>query len=90
MNKAEIIASIADRSGLSKADAAKALDAFVGTVTDGLKAGDRISLVGFGSWSVDERGARMGRNPRTGESIQIAAKNVVKFKVGATLNNDVN
>ena len=89
MNKAEIVASIADKSGISKADAASALDAFVDTVTEGLSNGDRVSLVGFGSWSVDNRGARMGRNPRTGESIEIAARNVVKFKVGATLNNAV-
>ncbi len=90
MNKAELIASIADRSGLSKADAGKALEAFVSTVTDGLAAGERVSLVGFGTWSVDERAARMGRNPRTGEEIAIAAKKVVKFKVGATLANSVN
>lgn len=90
MNKAEMIASIADKSGISKNDAAKALDAFVETVTEGLANGDRISLVGFGSWSVNEREARMGRNPRTGDSIEIAARKVVKFKVGATLNNRVN
>lgn len=90
MNKAELIGSIADKSGLSRADAGKALDAFVSSVTDALKDGDRISLVGFGSWSVDERGARTGRNPRTGEEIQIAAKNVVKFKPGAGLSGAVN
>ena len=90
MNKAELIASIADRSGLSKADAGSALDAFVESVKGGLADGDRISLVGFGSWSVEQREARMGRNPRTGESIQIAAKKVVKFKVGADLAKSVN
>lgn len=90
MNKAELIGSIADRSGLSKADASKALDAFVSSVSDALAGGDRISLVGFGSWSVDERSARMGRNPRTGEEIQIAAKKVVKFKPGAGLSDAVN
>lgn len=90
MNKAELIGSIADESGLSKADAGKALDAFVSSVTDALKSGERISLVGFGSWSVDERGARTGRNPRTGEEIQIAAKKVVKFKPGAGLSKAVN
>ncbi len=90
MNKAELIGSIADKSGLSKADAGKALDAFVSSVTDALVSGDRISLVGFGSWSVDSRSARMGRNPRTGEEIQIAAKKVVKFKPGAGLSDAVN
>ncbi|MDE2637977.1 MAG: HU family DNA-binding protein [Chloroflexota bacterium] len=90
MNKAELIGSIADKSGLSKAEAGNALDAFVSSVTDALKGGDRISLVGFGSFSVDRRDARMGRNPRTGEEIQIAAKNVVKFKPGAGLSDAVN
>lgn len=90
MNKAELIGSIADKSGLSKSDAGKALDAFVSTVTEGLSAGDRIALVGFGSWSVEQRDARTGRNPRTGEEIQIAAKKVVKFKPGAGLSDAVN
>ncbi len=90
MNKAELIGSIADKSGLSKTEAGKALDAFVSSVSDALKGGDRISLVGFGSFSVDKRDARTGRNPRTGEEIQIAAKNVVKFKPGAGLSDAVN
>lgn len=90
MNKAELIGSIADKSGLSKTDAGNALDAFVSSVSDALANGDRISLVGFGSFSVDRRDARMGRNPRTGEEIQIAAKNVVKFKPGAGLSDAVN
>lgn len=90
MNKAELIGSIADKSGLSKAEAGKALDAFVSSVSDALKGGDRISLVGFGSFSVDKRDARTGRNPRTGEEIQISAKNVVKFKPGAGLSDAVN
>ena len=90
MNKAELIGSIADKSGLSKADAGKALDAFVNAVTEGLSGGDRIALVGFGSWSVEQRDARTGRNPRTGEEIQIAAKKVVKFKAGAGLSDAVN
>ena len=90
MNKSELIAAIAEEAGISKSDAGSALDAFVNTVTNGLANGDRISLVGFGTWSVDERAARTGRNPRTGESIEIAARNVVKFKVGATLNKAVN
>lgn len=90
MNKTELIDSIAGKSGLSKADAAKALDALIESVTEGLSNGDRIALVGFGSWSVEQRGARTGRNPRTGDAIQIPAKKVVKFKAGAGLSNAVN
>lgn len=90
MNKAELIDAIAAGSGLSKADAGKALEAFTDSVTGALKEGERISLVGFGSFSVDRRDARTGRNPRTGESIDIAAKNVVKFKPGAGLSKAVN
>lgn len=90
MNKAQLVDQIAAKSELSKADAGKALDAFVASVTDALADGERISLVGFGSFSVDRRDARTGRNPRTGEEIQIAAKNVVKFKPGAGLSNSVN
>ncbi len=90
MNKAELIDAIAAESGLSKADAGKALEAFTDSVTGALKEGERISLVGFGSFSVDRRDARTGRNPRTGEAIDIAAKNVVKFKPGASLSKSVN
>lgn len=90
MNKAELISSIAEKSGLTKADAGKALDALLESVTEGLTSGDRIALVGFGSWTVEERKARTGRNPRTGEEIQIPAKKVVKFKAGAGLTDAVN
>lgn len=90
MNKAELIDAIAAEAGLSKADAKKALDAFVGATTNALKSGDRISLVGFGSFSVSSREARTGRNPQTGKEIKIAAKNVVKFKAGAELSGAVN
>ena len=85
MNKAQLIDAMAAKSGLSKADAKKALDAMVETVTDALKAGDRIGLVGFGSFSVSERSARTGINPRTKSTISIPAKKVVKFKAGAEL-----
>jgi DNA-binding protein HU-beta len=85
MNKAELIDAIASGSGLTKADAKKALDAFIGSTTDALKAGDRVALVGFGSFSVSEREARKGRNPQTGKEITIPAKKVVKFKAGAEL-----
>ena len=89
MNKAELIDAMANDAGLSKADAKKALDAFVGA-TGALKKGDRISLVGFGSFSITRRAARAGRNPKTGAVIQIAAKNTVKFKAGADLSSSVN
>jgi DNA-binding protein HU-beta len=90
MNKAELIDAIAANAGLSKADAKKALDAFVGATTTALKGGDRISLVGFGSFSVSKRAARTGRNPQSGKEIKIAAKNVVRFKAGAELSGNVN
>ena len=90
MNKAELIDAIASESGLSKVDAKKALDGFVAATANALKAGDRISLVGFGSFSVSNRAARTGRNPQTGKEIQIAAKNVVRFKAGSDLSTKVN
>ncbi|TNF47043.1 MAG: HU family DNA-binding protein [Bacteroidetes bacterium] len=90
MNKAELIDAIAAEAGLSKADAKKALDAFVNTTAGALKKGDRISLVGFGSFSVSKRAARTGRNPQTGKEIKISAKNVVRFKAGAELSGKVN
>jgi DNA-binding protein HU-beta len=90
MNKAELIDAIAAEAGLSKADAKKALDGFVNATTSAMKKGDRISLVGFGSFSVTNRAARTGRNPQTGKEIKIAAKNVVRFKAGAELSGKVN
>jgi DNA-binding protein HU-beta len=89
MNKAELIDAMAGNAGLSKADAKRALDAFIGATTGALKKGDRVSLVGFGSWSVSTRAARKGRNPQTGKEINIAAKKVVKFKAGAELSSKV-
>ena len=85
MNKAQLIDAIADKAGLTKVDAKKGLDATIEAVSEALKAGDRVALVGFGSFSVSERGARTGRNPQTGKEIKIAAKKVVKFKPGAEL-----
>lgn len=90
MNKTELIEKIATGSGLQKADAKKALDATVAAIKDALVAGDKISLVGFGTFSVNERPAREGINPATKEKIQIAAKKVVKFKPGAELNDAIN
>jgi DNA-binding protein HU-beta len=89
MNKAELIDQIATGSGLSKADSKKALDAFVDATSKALKKGDRVALVGFGSWSVSQRAARTGRNPKTKATINIPAKNVVRFKPGAELAGNV-
>ncbi len=85
MNKAELVTAMAEKSGLTKASAEKALNAFTEAVTESMKKGDRVGLVGFGSFSVAERSARTGRNPQTGKEITIPAKKVVKFKAGATL-----
>lgn len=85
MNKAELIDAIAANAELSKVDAKKALDAFIGATTVALKKGDRVALVGFGSFSISSRAARKGRNPQTGKEIKIAAKKVVKFKAGSEL-----
>ncbi len=89
MNKAQLIDAMAAGAGLTKADAKKALDAFISTTTDTLKSGDRVALIGFGTFSVSERGARTGRNPQTGKEIKIPSKKVVKFKAGADLADSV-
>lgn len=89
MNKAQLIDAMADGAGLSKVDAKKALDAFISATTDALKAGDRVSLVGFCTMSVAERGERTGRNPQTGKEITIPAKKVVKFKAGSELSDAI-
>ncbi|PZW39684.1 MULTISPECIES: HU family DNA-binding protein [Mesonia] len=90
MNKTNLIDSMAEDAGISKAAAKKALESFLENVEGSLKKGDRVSLVGFGSWSVSKRAAREGRNPQTGKTIKIAAKNVVKFKAGSDLQKSVN
>tara|TARA_B110000263_G_C15113726_1_gene421061 strand:- start:67 stop:339 length:273 start_codon:yes stop_codon:yes gene_type:complete len=90
MNKTDLIDGIAADAGISKAAAKKALESFLGNVEGALKGGNRVSLVGFGSWSVSNRAARDGRNPQTGATIKIAAKNVVKFKAGSELAGAVN
>ncbi len=89
MNKAELIDAISAESKLTKADAKRALDAFVTATSKALKKGDRVALVGFGSFSVTKRAARKGRNPQTGKEIKIAAKKVVKFKAGSELSGKV-
>lgn len=85
MNKAEIIGAIAKDAGISKADAGKALDSFETAVKKALKKGDKVTLVGFGTFAVGKRNARTGRNPKTGKPIKIAAKKVAKFKAGKAL-----
>jgi DNA-binding protein HU-beta len=90
MNKAELIEAIANGSKLTKADSGRALDSAIEAISKALKKGDRLSLVGFGSFSVAKRAARLGRNPQTGKEIKIAAKKVVKFKAGTELATSVN
>jgi DNA-binding protein HU-beta len=85
MNKAQLVDAMASKSGMTKADVKKALEAFVDVTIDSLSKGDRLALVGFGSFSISERSQRMGRNPQTGKEITIPAKKVVKFKAGSDL-----
>ncbi len=90
MNKSELIDSLASTADLSKADASKALDGFIDVVTNAMKGGDQVTIVGFGTFLVRKRDARSGRNPRTGETIQIPASNVPSFKAGKALKDAVN
>jgi DNA-binding protein HU-beta len=85
MNKKDLIGAIATEAKLTKVDAKKALDSIINVATLALKKGDRVALVGFGSFSVVKRAARKGRNPQTGKEIKIAAKKVVKFRPGSEL-----
>ncbi|MCL1068614.1 HU family DNA-binding protein [Shewanella olleyana] len=90
MNKSELIAKIAENAELTKAEAGRALKSFEETVTEAMKNGDKISIVGFGSFETSVRAARTGRNPQTGKEIQIAEATVPKFKAGKTLKDSVN
>ena len=90
MNKNDLIASVASEAGLSKADAGKAVDAVLDGITSALSRGDEVRLVGFGTFSVSNRAATTGRNPRTGETIQIPASKQPKFKAGKGLKDSVN
>lgn len=90
MNKAELIDAVAESADLPKASATRAIDAVLDSITAALRAGDSVSLVGFGAFTVKERPARTGRNPQTGESIQIAAAKVPGFKAGKALKDSVN
>ena len=89
MNKAELIDAMAAESGMTKADAKKSLDSFMSATANALKGGERVALVGFGTFSVSDRAARKGRNPQTGKEIKIDAKKVVKFKAGNELSTSV-
>ena len=89
MNKTDLTAAIAEKAGLSKADAKKALDATIEAITEAIKGGDKVALVGFGTFSVTERPARQGINPKSLEKINIAAKKLAKFKAGAELDKAI-
>ena len=90
MNKSDLVSAIADNSGLSKADAARALNATTGAITSAMASGDGVQLTGFGSFVVRARAARSGRNPQTGATIQIKASNTLPFKAGKLLKESVN
>lgn len=90
MNKAELIANVAGSAGLSKKDAEKAINAFIENVEGALKKGDKVQLVGFGTFEVRERAARKGRNPQTNQEITIPASKVPAFKVGKALKDAIN
>ena len=90
MNKAELVSAVSDKAGITKAQAAAALDTIISSVSSALRGGDKVTLVGFGTFSVVSRNARTGRNPRDNKPIKIAAKKVAKFKPGKKLADDVN
>ncbi len=90
MKKVEFVDAVAAKTGLSKTDAGKAVDAVFATITDVLVKGDKLSFVGFGTFAISKREAREGRNPRTGETVKIAARNAVSFKAGTALKDAVN
>ena len=90
MKKVELIEAVAAKAGITKADAGRAVDATIATITEALVKGDKVPLVGFGTFAVSERAARTGRNPQTGETVEIAARRAVTFKAGAALKDAVN
>ena len=90
MNKTQLIEAIADKSGLKKKEAEAALNAMTAAIADALKAGEKVQLIGFGTFDVKERGAREGRNPRTGETIKIAACKTPAFSAGKALKDAIN
>ncbi len=90
MKKVELVEAVAEETGLTKADATKAIDATFKAISNALANGDKVPLVGFGTFAVSKRAAREGRNPRTGETVTIAARNAVTFKAGSALKDAVN
>ncbi|MFV2060873.1 MAG: HU family DNA-binding protein [Gammaproteobacteria bacterium] len=90
MNKAELIEAVAEKNEMTKAAATRAVDSVLGTITETLVSGDQVTLVGFGTFQVRARAARVGRNPRTGEAIDIKASNIPSFKAGKALKDAVN
>ena len=90
MSKQQLVEMIAEKAGLTKADAARSLDTTMESVTEALKKGEKVSLVGFGTFATSKREAREGRNPRTGETVKIAARTAVTFKAGSKLKDAVN
>lgn len=90
MNKQKLVSAVAEKAGISKVDAEKAINAFVETTKETLAKKESIQLIGFGTFSISERSARTGRNPQTGKEIQIAAKNIAKFKAGKALDESIN
>jgi DNA-binding protein HU-beta len=90
MNRKELVEAIASDSGISKSQAQAALDSLISNITGALKGGDKVSLVGFGSFSVSDRAAREGRNPATGKPIKIPAKKVARFSAGKALKDEIN
>ena len=90
MKKVELVEAVATNAGLTKADALRAIDATFDAITEVLKKGDKITLIGFGTFGVSKREARTGRNPQTGAAVEIPARNAVTFKAGSQLKNEIN
>ena len=90
MKKVELVEAVAEKAGLTKADATRAIDATFEAITEALANGDKITLVGLGTFGISKRAAREGRNPRTGETVKIEARNAVSFKAGSALKDAVN
>jgi DNA-binding protein HU-beta len=90
MNKADLVNSISEKTGLTKSKTNEVVDAFVSSITESLKSGEKVTLVGFGTFATTKKEARKGRNPKTGETIEIPSKTVAKFKAGSELSKSVN
>lgn len=90
MNKADLVNSLAEKTGLTKTKSNEVIDAIVSSISEALKSGDKVTLVGFGTFTTTQRDARKGRNPKTGETLEIPAKRVAKFRAGTELTKTVN